>query len=110
MEGRGLTRCSCPRLAIALGSLGSHQGFREKIGNALVIRDAARRAKEVRLTAFAGVVTRAAHAARRQLEPGDMGTRHTLGQWYWNIAGLSWVERRTVSAVLGAGLEVSANS
>jgi len=66
-------------VAILTSALGDYVSTKEKIGNAYVIRDQAKRSLE--------------------LKPGDATTLHLMGRWCHSIASIGWLERTAASAL-----------
>eukprot|EP00122_Pirum_gemmata_P008781 Pgem_evm1s8102 len=73
--------------AVTLGSLNPYISSKEKIGNALIIKNAAMKALEI--------------------NPQDSVAAHTLGVWCMNVASISWVERKVAATLFGTPPESS---
>ncbi|PRP85999.1 hypothetical protein PROFUN_05770 [Planoprotostelium fungivorum] len=67
--------------ALSVSALGQFQDSKEKIGNAVKIRDHAIKATE--------------------LKPDDAQSFYLLGRWAYTVAGIGWIERQVASALFG---------
>eukprot|EP01013_Petalomonas_cantuscygni_P038392 TRINITY_DN69507_c0_g1_i1.p1 TRINITY_DN69507_c0_g1~~TRINITY_DN69507_c0_g1_i1.p1 ORF type:complete len:264 (+),score=31.26 TRINITY_DN69507_c0_g1_i1:82-873(+) len=74
-------------VAILTSKVGDYLGTKEKIQNAFLIRDHITKAIE--------------------LAPTDGTAHHVLGMWCFNVANVSWIERKVASAVFAAPPEAT---
>mmetsp|Transcript_27618 Transcript_27618/g.76453 ORF Transcript_27618/g.76453 Transcript_27618/m.76453 type:complete len:237 (+) Transcript_27618:67-777(+) len=68
--------------AVMLSKLGDFEGLTEKIKNSFVIKELALRAAE--------------------LDPNDATTQHVLGAWCYNVAKVTWYERKAASMLFAS--------
>jgi len=73
--------------AISCSSMGQFLATKDRIGNAVKIKEEALKAVELR--------------------PGDATTLHLLGRWCHSVASISWVERKVASALFATPPESS---